>query len=223
MAFVQPRPRDLQATLRLHHTTLSGRRINVERSCGGGVEKKREKLGALRQKQEQQIAVQVERILGEFTERGEIGADELDDGVKALLTRRDGRVVEQALREYCEAKQERRERQERAGGQGGEACESTWQPEGYDAEADWSDELQNPSAFLTSIVCRLSEEASRRAGPTRTAAARVGRRRRPPRRQGRQRRRARSCRGLAALGGRRRRRRVLARARGSAPQTTAPG
>ena len=50
MAFVQlASATDLQAALRLHHIILSGRRINVERSCGGGVEKKREKLGALRQ------------------------------------------------------------------------------------------------------------------------------------------------------------------------------
>ena len=38
MAFVQLASADgVQAALRLHHTTLNGRRINVERSCGGVV------------------------------------------------------------------------------------------------------------------------------------------------------------------------------------------
>mmetsp|Transcript_30368 Transcript_30368/g.70969 ORF Transcript_30368/g.70969 Transcript_30368/m.70969 type:complete len:177 (+) Transcript_30368:245-775(+) len=103
MAFVQVAdPQILYACLRLHHTHLEGRRINVERSAGGKGDKRLEKLQQLRQEQSQHIVSVVDGILQECYDNRSIQKGELDDGVVALCQRHSPAVVQAALQEYVD-------------------------------------------------------------------------------------------------------------------------
>ena len=95
---------DLHALLSAHRTVLNGRRINVERTGGGGTETRKKKVKALKVSQEEEMKSKVERIVQERMESGEIMEGELDDGVLSLLNRHRPGVVEQALKEYVEMK-----------------------------------------------------------------------------------------------------------------------
>jgi RNA recognition motif-containing protein len=99
-------PEDMYEALKLHHTQLDGRRINVERSVGGrkNSETRKEKLKQRRKEQEDYVMNTVNKILEEYRERGQLEEDELDDGVKALCYRRSPAIVEAALQEYVEAR-----------------------------------------------------------------------------------------------------------------------
>jgi RNA recognition motif-containing protein len=105
MAFVELNdPETLYALLTLHHTFLKGRRINVERTTGGGTETKKSKISTIRQEQLQYMQETVRNMLKEFQDRGEIQKEgELDDGVFALCTRHSAAVVQASLERYVES------------------------------------------------------------------------------------------------------------------------
>jgi len=107
MAFAEfTDPEHMYEALKLHHTQLDGRRINVERSVGGrkNSEVRKSKLKERRKEQEDYVTSTINKIIDEYCERGELQQDELDDGVKALCYRRSPAIVEAALQEYVEAR-----------------------------------------------------------------------------------------------------------------------
>lgn len=88
--------------LSLHHTKLDGRVINVERSCGGkNVDKRKEKITALRGEQKVALRATCNRILKEKIEAGELKPGELDEQAVGLLTRYDGGMASAILEAYC--------------------------------------------------------------------------------------------------------------------------
>eukprot|EP00624_Nannochloropsis_granulata_P000695 evm.model.NODE_1278_length_22383_cov_20.731983.4 len=88
--------------LSLHHTKLDGRVINIERSCGGkNMDKRKEKITALRGEQKVALQATCDRILKEKIEAGELKPGELDDQAVGLLTRYDGAMASAILEAYC--------------------------------------------------------------------------------------------------------------------------
>jgi len=105
MAFIEANdPEILFECLKLHHTTLDGRRINVERTTGGGSNKRKEKIQKFRKEQQEYMAETVDKIIADYREKGALDEGELDTGVIELSKRHSCAVVEQALEEYVEAK-----------------------------------------------------------------------------------------------------------------------
>lgn len=132
MAFVETdTPELLYECLRMHHTHLDGRRINVERSAGGGKQSARrtEKLAAYRKEQDDLLSSTVDKILQTYRDAGDLEPDELDDGVVSLCKRHSAATVEAALAQYVKA------RTDRHGGS-----------------------MDNPSAYLTHMITRVSVE-----------------------------------------------------------------
>eukprot|EP00594_Rhizosolenia_setigera_P003678 CAMPEP_0178952404 /NCGR_PEP_ID=MMETSP0789-20121207/7800_1 /TAXON_ID=3005 /ORGANISM="Rhizosolenia setigera, Strain CCMP 1694" /LENGTH=133 /DNA_ID=CAMNT_0020633459 /DNA_START=1 /DNA_END=398 /DNA_ORIENTATION=- len=127
MAFIETdTPELLYECLKLHHTTLDGRRINVERSSGGGKnESRREKINQYRKEQNDYISDTVDKIISEYKANGSIAEGELDEGVILLCKRHSASTIETALAQYVESR---------------------------------GDTVDNPSAYLTSIICRVREE-----------------------------------------------------------------
>jgi RNA recognition motif-containing protein len=107
MAFVEIKcdnPEFMYSCLKLHQTHLKGRRINVERSAGGGVQTRAAKIKQHRTEQEQYIDVTVNSMLEEYYNRGEIQrSGEIDDGVIKLCKRHSTTVVQAALERYVES------------------------------------------------------------------------------------------------------------------------
>ena len=99
-----PIPNFCHACLKLHHTHLEGRRINVERTTGGSKnsEARKTKLSQLRKEQAEHMSETVDNMLSEYLSSGELQEKELDDGVIALCKRHSAAVVESALVEYIE-------------------------------------------------------------------------------------------------------------------------
>lgn len=130
MAFVEVHddPELLYSCLKLHHTHLNGRRINVERSAGGGKnsETRKNKLKQFREEQIKYMEETVNAVLEEYYQRGEIQRQgEIDEGVVLLCKRHSATVVQAALERYVETN-------------------------GAD--------MDNPSAYLTFLVGKLAEE-----------------------------------------------------------------
>ncbi|GAX23600.1 nucleolar protein 6 [Fistulifera solaris] len=106
MAFVElSTPELMHACLKLHKTMLEGRRINVEKSAGGGKhsEQRKEKLKTFRTQQEEYIESMVTKMIDEYKQKGEIQDGELDEGVIALCQRHSGAVVQAALERYVDS------------------------------------------------------------------------------------------------------------------------
>jgi RNA recognition motif. (a.k.a. RRM, RBD, or RNP domain) len=106
MAFVEVDTPDLlYACLKLHHTTLHKRRINVERTTGGSKTSaaRQERLEKLRQDQSQYMEYVTQTIIQEFINRGEIQEGELDEGVVKLCARHSATVVQAALERYVDS------------------------------------------------------------------------------------------------------------------------
>lgn len=106
MAFVEVKsPELLYACLKMHHSELEGRRINVERSAGGGrkSESRKSKIQQYRQEQEDHMASVVKEIIGGYQQNGEIKEGELDDGAVSLCARHSATVVRAALERYVES------------------------------------------------------------------------------------------------------------------------
>jgi hypothetical protein len=96
-------PLVLYSCLKLHQTFLHGRRINVERSSGGGAPKKEEKLRSFREEQSLHMKATVQKILDKYySETKEIQPSELDEGVIGLCIRHCATVVQAALEKYVE-------------------------------------------------------------------------------------------------------------------------
>ena len=131
MAFIElSTPEIMYECLKLHLTYLDGRRINVERSAGGGSASKKAKITSFRENQSTYISTTMDSIIQSFVKNGDIEEDELDEGVISLCKRHSATVVEAALKEYVDEKRERKIKKETLG----EKEEET---------------LRNPSAFLT--------------------------------------------------------------------------
>jgi len=127
MAFVECETAEaLYACVACHHAHLDGRRVNVEKSAGGGREHKKEKLQQHREKQNTKIEESVDRVIAEFVSQGQIEERAFDAGVRGLLQRRSGRVAHLALEEY--------------------------------ASLEGRENFDNPAAYLTKIVCRISAD-----------------------------------------------------------------
>jgi len=127
MAFVECESAEaLHACVALHHSQLDGRRINVEKSAGGGKSRRQTRIQDTRQKQRKIVETTVERVLEEYLADGRLRPEDVDDGVRRLLARRSGKLAAKALDEYCAVE---------------------------DRHA-----LDNPPAYLTAIVTRLSAE-----------------------------------------------------------------
>jgi RNA recognition motif-containing protein len=140
MAFIELNsPEAMYECLRMHLTHLDGRRLNVERTSGGGAASKKAKILSHREEQAMFISETIDKILSDHIATGEIDKEELDEGVILLCKRHSATVVEQALKEYVAEKKLRRERKEKWG------------------EKE-EDEFRNPSAFLTHMIGRVAEE-----------------------------------------------------------------
>ena len=129
MGFVQTTtPENLYELLKLHKTTLEGRRINVERTAGGSKDndKRKQKLAQYKENQTKLMGDTIGKIIQEFRESGDLKEGELDDGVVGLMGRHTTATVQQSLTEYV------------------------------DMRGD--EKLDNPSAYLTSIITRVSVE-----------------------------------------------------------------
>jgi RNA recognition motif-containing protein len=106
MAFVEIKddPEHLYALLKLHHTFLGGRRINVERSAGGGSDTRKSKIKLFREEQLHHMDATVNAMLEEYYQRGEIQRQgEIDEGVILLCKRHSATVVQAALERYVES------------------------------------------------------------------------------------------------------------------------
>ena len=127
MAFVEcETSEDLDKCVGLHHTQCDGRRLNVERSAGGGKAKKKLKVADGRAKQKNLVEKTVANILDDYITKGRIRSEDIDDGVRHLLARRSPRIAQQALDEF--------------------------------SAIDDRHRLDNPPAYLTNIVTRLTDE-----------------------------------------------------------------
>ncbi|CAB9504494.1 RNA recognition motif. (a.k.a. RRM, RBD, or RNP domain) [Seminavis robusta] len=104
MAFVElADPEIMYACLRLHHTLLDGRRLNVERSAGGRKKETRDaKIKQYRQEQEDYLSNVVDTIMAEFFKSGELKQGELDEGAIAMCKRYSAGMVETAIKQYIE-------------------------------------------------------------------------------------------------------------------------
>mmetsp|Transcript_25951 Transcript_25951/g.38429 ORF Transcript_25951/g.38429 Transcript_25951/m.38429 type:complete len:534 (+) Transcript_25951:55-1656(+) len=117
--------------LKMHHTSLNGRRINVIRAAGGGKAARTEKHKQRKKEQDDYISSTVDRIVQEHIDRGDLKDGELDNGAILLCKRRSAALVEMALGRYIE------ERTEKTNG---------------------GSELENPSAYFTNLMCRITDE-----------------------------------------------------------------
>jgi hypothetical protein len=103
MAFVEvDDPEILYALLKLHHTMLDDRRINVERSSGGGKEGKKGKIEQFRKDQQVFMESQVKQIVQEYIDRKELVEGELDETAILVCTRHSPVIVQAALNTYVE-------------------------------------------------------------------------------------------------------------------------
>ena len=104
MAFVElSDPELMYACLRLHHTLLDGRRLNVERSAGGRKKETRQaKIKQFREQQEEYLSSVIDSILGDYIKSGELKEGELDEGAVAMCKRYSASMVETAIKQYIE-------------------------------------------------------------------------------------------------------------------------
>jgi len=99
-------PELMYECLKLHHTSLNGRRINVLRSAGGG-KKARVETQKLRQKeQDDYLSNTVDKITQGYIDSGDLKVGELDAGAILLCKRRSAATVENAIQEYVKEKGE---------------------------------------------------------------------------------------------------------------------
>jgi RNA recognition motif-containing protein len=100
-------PELMYECLKLHHTDMNGRRINVIRAAGGGKAKRAEKIKERKEEQDEYISTIVDKIIKEHISKGDLKEDELDNGAILLCRRRNAAIVEAALSEYIEARGDR--------------------------------------------------------------------------------------------------------------------
>lgn len=104
IAFVElTDPELMYACLRLHHTLLEGRRLNVERSVGGRKKETRDaKIKQFREQQEEYLNNVIDSIIGDFIKSGELQEGELDEGAIGMCKRYSANMVETAIKQYIE-------------------------------------------------------------------------------------------------------------------------
>ncbi|CAM9480309.1 unnamed protein product, partial [Choristocarpus tenellus] len=103
MAFVEVR--DATAAykcLSLHHSRLDGRLLNVERTSGGGKGRKTQRIEEKRVEQKEYIKGLVDRVLREAIDAGRLSEAELDADAIGVLEKMEGKVVERAVKDYCD-------------------------------------------------------------------------------------------------------------------------
>lgn len=100
-------PELMYECLKLHHTDMNGRRINVIRAAGGGKAKRAEKIKERKEEQDEYISTIVDKIIKEHISKGDLKEGELDNGAILLCKRRNAAIVEAALSEYIEARGDR--------------------------------------------------------------------------------------------------------------------
>ena len=93
-------PELMYECLKLHHTDLDGRRINVLRSAGGGKASRAEKIKLRQKEQEDYISSTVDKIIEDYISKGELQEGELDEGAILLCKRRSAAIVEASLSQY---------------------------------------------------------------------------------------------------------------------------
>jgi hypothetical protein len=99
---------DMFQCLTLHHSTLRGRKINVERSCGGSDKHKRaEKLQEKRGAQAQALRDITERVLSDYAAKG-LALDKMGAGFRDKLLRMSPAVVAVALQAWERVDSEQR-------------------------------------------------------------------------------------------------------------------
>lgn len=92
---------DLYALLTLHHSTLDGRRINVERSCGGSDSSKRtSKLEEKRKEQSEKMRAKCEQVLQEYSTKGVLDMDKLGGSFREKLLNCTPQLLSSALRSF---------------------------------------------------------------------------------------------------------------------------
>jgi RNA recognition motif-containing protein len=96
-------PELLYACLKLHLTYLKGRRINVERSAGGGKVVREERVRQHRTEQSRYVERTVQEMLQERYRRGEMREHEIDAGCMELCRRHSATVVQAALDRYVDS------------------------------------------------------------------------------------------------------------------------
>jgi RNA recognition motif-containing protein len=95
-------PKIMHECLKMHHTSLNGRRINVIRAAGGGKASRAEKQKQRKLEQDEYISSTVDKIINEYIESGKLKEGELDKGSISLCKRRNAATVEAALLQYIE-------------------------------------------------------------------------------------------------------------------------
>ncbi|CAM9876193.1 unnamed protein product [Pylaiella littoralis] len=103
MAFVQVDDAEsAYQCLGLHHSRLDGRLLNIERTSGGGKEKKGARIQEKRGEQKEFMKSVVQRVLGEFIDAGRLGKSELDEAAQKVLEKMEAKVMERAVKDYCD-------------------------------------------------------------------------------------------------------------------------
>ena len=100
-------PEIMYECLKMHHTPLDGRRINVIRSGGGGKAARIETNKQRKIEQDEFISSTVDKIIQDYISEGKLKEGELDDGAVLLCKRRSAATVEAALAEYIEQRGDR--------------------------------------------------------------------------------------------------------------------
>lgn len=95
-------PKLMHECLKMHHTSLKGRRINVIRAAGGGKASRVQKHKQRKIEQDEYISSTVDKIINEYIESGKLKEGELDTGSISLCKRRNAATVEAALAQYIE-------------------------------------------------------------------------------------------------------------------------
>jgi len=76
----------LYQCIALHHSMLNGRRINVERSCGGrNKEHRAMKIRQFKEEQYSKVSQAIDRILEEYEERGLIRVDDVSPELRGRM------------------------------------------------------------------------------------------------------------------------------------------
>lgn len=88
MGFIEVEgPRELNKLLSLHKSYLNGRKVNIEKSCGGKSKITRTtKILTKREQQEQLRQVEIENILDEYERKGVIRREELSEKVSSMMS-----------------------------------------------------------------------------------------------------------------------------------------
>jgi hypothetical protein len=102
MAFVEvDGPRELRKGLALHHSFLNGRRINVEKSCGGrSKEKRSEKISSIRTDMEEEKMQQINGLMSDYSSRGVIPVDEISEKLMHIIQTTNPSLLSKVCKPY---------------------------------------------------------------------------------------------------------------------------